>query len=764
MAMICGQMALVQTVSAAQGTGLKVVPALAGTPSVGSPARNGERAPAYGKLKIKEFNDLNGNGVQDPGEPGLPGWTFTINTPKPTLSGPTNSKGIVTVDLLAGAYTVTETPQTGWTQTKPAGGSPQGVTVSFGKTANISFGDHQISGPGTVCVKKFNDLNGNGIRDTDERFMAWPFTITNSNGVATAFRSAVAERDCFSTSAGNYTIAETPQPGWTQTTPTPVGPRTVTVTAGQTTTVIFGNHQGGLTGSLCIAEFDDLNGNGVRESSEPLLSGWVITVVGANGSPITTTTSANKNCLLNLPVGSYTVTETPQPGWTQTTPTPVGPRIVTVTAGQATTVIFGNHQGGLTGSLCIAEFADLNNDGVWSSNEPPLSGWVITVVDRNGKPVSGSPITTTTSTNKNCLFNLPVASYTVTETPQPGWTQTAPLPLGPRTVTVTVGQTTTVIFGNHQGGLTGSLCVAEFADLNNDGVWNPNEPPLSGWVVPVVGANGNPVSGSPITTTTSANKNCLFNLPVGSYMVTEVPQPGWTQTAPLPVGTQTIAVTAGQTTVVVFGNRLVPVVPATGTLCIRNFNDLNANGLKNTKEAYLAGWKFTIANTIAGQPNYGLTTTNLQPDCLTLPVGTYLVAETVKTGWTQTRPYPAYARAVTITVGGTSTLLFGSHKGPLGTLCVNTFNDLNGNGKKDSGEPYMIGWKFVVTGPTPLKIAIGGDPRLSCRPVLPGSYAVTEIARTGWVQTAPKFIRPRTVVVKAGILKTALFGDIRRPS
>jgi hypothetical protein len=67
-----------------------------------------------------KFNDLNGDGIQDANEPGLPNWTITLDDGYmlyPQVTGP-NGEYCFT-GLAAGHYSIYEMGQAGWTQTYP---------------------------------------------------------------------------------------------------------------------------------------------------------------------------------------------------------------------------------------------------------------------------------------------------------------------------------------------------------------------------------------------------------------------------------------------------------------------------------------------------------------------------------------------------------------------------------------------------------------------------------------------------------------------
>jgi hypothetical protein len=72
-----------------------------------------------------KFNDLNGNGLQDSGEPGLPGWTIKITDASGnTHTAITDASGNYSFTVPSpGTYTVAEVSQPGWVQTAPSSGT-----------------------------------------------------------------------------------------------------------------------------------------------------------------------------------------------------------------------------------------------------------------------------------------------------------------------------------------------------------------------------------------------------------------------------------------------------------------------------------------------------------------------------------------------------------------------------------------------------------------------------------------------------------------
>jgi hypothetical protein len=72
-------------------------------------------------------------------------------------------------------------------------------------------------------------------------------------------------------------------------------------------------------GEIHGMKFNDLNHNGVKDSGEPGLPGWTITLTGpSNQTAVTDNTGSY--WFTGLPAGTYTLCEITQPGWVQTTP------------------------------------------------------------------------------------------------------------------------------------------------------------------------------------------------------------------------------------------------------------------------------------------------------------------------------------------------------------------------------------------------------------------------------------------------------------
>jgi serine-aspartate repeat-containing protein C/D/E len=123
-----------------------------------------------GSVSGQVFNDLNGNGVQDPGEPGLAGWRVYLDGNgngqydfwEP--SAVTDANGNYTLTgLRANTYTLAESLRgPGWSQTEPAG-QPYTVTINASgqNLTGLNLGNH-LSGVGPVGPESLVNVNTAG--------------------------------------------------------------------------------------------------------------------------------------------------------------------------------------------------------------------------------------------------------------------------------------------------------------------------------------------------------------------------------------------------------------------------------------------------------------------------------------------------------------------------------------------------------------------------------------------------------------------------
>ncbi len=293
-------------------------------------------------LCVHAFDDANGNGAQDRGEPALADQVFSVSGGRGRPTNLTTAKdGIACAPVPAGAYRVGALPRAGWTPTTPVSVA---VTVVPGRTTDVFFGSRRGGGGGTptgvICVRKFHDLDGNGRQDRGEPGLAgWTFTVIDSGGRASTVKTDEKGDVCLDVPAGKCTVRETPVAGWTVTT---LDTQALVVAPKQTITVAFGNRRTVESGTLCVHKFHDLDGNGLQDRREPGLAGWTFTVADSSGRVSTVKTDEKGDVCLDVPPGRCTVRETPMPGWTATTR---DAQTVAVAPRQTTNVAFGNRRG-----------------------------------------------------------------------------------------------------------------------------------------------------------------------------------------------------------------------------------------------------------------------------------------------------------------------------------------------------------------------------------------------------------------------------------
>jgi uncharacterized repeat protein (TIGR01451 family) len=103
-----------------------------------------------------------------------------------------------------------------------------------------------------------------------------------------------------------------------------------------------------LPATLCVLKFNDLNGNGYKAATEPVLGGVTFTILPAVGPAQTTPATTGQVCW-TVPPGTYTITESgplTTGSWVPSTPvlSPSRSQTVTVVAGQSITLRFGDHR------------------------------------------------------------------------------------------------------------------------------------------------------------------------------------------------------------------------------------------------------------------------------------------------------------------------------------------------------------------------------------------------------------------------------------
>ena len=349
-----------------------------------------------GTIQGEKWNDVNGNGVKEPGEPGLAGWKIILcdtsgRVLDSTRTDPAGNYSFPGVP--AGNYRVKEEGQPGWFQTSVP--VVYNVTVVPGAVnSGIDFGNFEgeidvislptaidvvypdahtetvhLNGPMTVHVKitptgGASDTDFDGLEQVQTEMVQLSLT-----GVSPTLGPLTVHLNSSKTTKGEIEENVNNTPGTLD-----VPPFAPSGTASSFFDVFFeiqgpttmhndvaehvagtihhkppgpcdpyvgnvdvmmldanGNPTGirltrvtfGITGgTICVAKFDDINHNQLRDPDEPPMPnvGFVLTDLATNQTQNQVTDATGVLCFSNLPPGDYRLTEIMPPGYTVSRP------------------------------------------------------------------------------------------------------------------------------------------------------------------------------------------------------------------------------------------------------------------------------------------------------------------------------------------------------------------------------------------------------------------------------------------------------------
>jgi len=413
-------------------------------PGITLPGKQASASIAVIRTSISGFkyNDLNGNGAFNAGEPRLPGWTIYLDANDNNILDPgemstvTNSVGeYLFNNLNPGTYIIREVQQPGWTQTQPGFGAAFKYTVTLNAnapTAVRNFGNRELP---SIRVTKWSDQDNSGsINAPDTRVPNWRFYIDANNnnqldsGEIDALTNSNGDAFFLSLSPGTYRIREVLTPGWLPVLPS-VGYVDVTIAAndGQKTAEFLNVLPNRITG----VKYHDINANGSRDAGEPMLSGWRIYVDLNNnglydgGEPSDITAGDGTYTINGVPIGNWIVREVLVGGWQVTQPSSGFYNVSFPTTGLIQNLDFGNTQ---LVRISGVKFFDRNSNGLLDVDEPLLPGWDIFVdTNMNGVYDLGEPLSTTNANGLYEFYSLTPGTYRVYEIMKEGWYYTAPV-------------------------------------------------------------------------------------------------------------------------------------------------------------------------------------------------------------------------------------------------------------------------------------------------------------------------------------------------
>ena len=725
------------------------------------PNEAGENDPSMialeGMIGDRVYNDLNGNGMDD-ADPALSGVVVFLDSntngaldmgePMDTTDG---SGNYGFANLPAGNYSVmvdVSTIPAGFVLTTAS--NPIALSLFAGEENNgVDFGYQQQDA--TIGDSVFNDADGDGVQAGGKSGLAGVVVYLDLNGNGSLDGGEPSEMtngagayDFTALAAGTYTVNVDPASvpaGFVLTTANL--PLIVNLAAGEDfNDADFGYQQ--QDASIGDFVWNDLDGNGIQDGGEPGLSGVSIYLdlngngVFDGGEPNDTSDGTGAYDIMDLPTGNYTVRlngSSIPAGFVLTSAN--DPTLVSLAAGEDyNDADFGFQQ--QDASIGDRVFNDLNGNGV-DDADPGLSGVTVYLdLNTNGAFDGGEPSDVTDGTGAYDITNLPTGMYSVnidpSTVPAAYVLITANLPMN---VALAAGEDyNDADFGyQRQDGVVGDFV---WNDLNGDGVQDGGEPGFANVTLDLIGdTNGNGAidGGEMVLATLMTDGSGFYSftaLPVGDYIVnltdTNNVLAAYVQTG----GTNPQAVSlakGGSNLGIDFGFQRTD-----GSIGDFVWNDLNGDGIQDGGEP---GFDNVTVDLIedtngngaidGGEPVLDTQTTAGGGfyDFTSLTVGDYLVMVTdtnnvlaayVLTGGTNPLP-------VALVKGGDFNDADFGYQRQDATIGDFVWNDLNGDGVQDGGEPGFDNVTLDLIEDTNSNGVIdGGEPVLDTQTTAGGGF------------------------------------------
>ncbi|MHC1709963.1 MAG: collagen binding domain-containing protein [Methanomassiliicoccales archaeon] len=282
----------------------------------------------------------------------------------------------------------------------------------------------------------------------------------------------------------------------------------------------------------------------------------------------------------------------------------------------------------------------------------------------------------------------------------------------------------------------GSISGMKFNDANSNHAKESSEGGLSGWKIML---DGESFGGFPIhmeATTASDGSYSFSQVPWGTYTISEVQQPGWTQTYPTTV-TYTVVVDGDHLSHpgLDFGNSMP------GKIRAHKIIDSDGDMTTSTDRSPGVGWTFellyqngawnSLGTKVTGSDGYTDFWENLM-------LGNYRMVEVSapNSGYTSAEP-----KDISLTTADQEVAMT-FYNYPLGNITVYKYDDLNGDGNWDGGEPALSGVTINLYEGTisedeePIDTGVtDANGKVSFEDLYLGSYTVEEIISEEWTST-----------------------------
>ncbi len=412
------------------------------------------------------WNDVINDGIQDGGEPGLPGIDVTLSfdfdgdgTVDYTQTDTTDASGnYLFENLPGGTYVVsvdTSDIPDGYVLTADPDSNPDSTsTVNLpagGTNLDQDFGYHNTgASTGSIGDTIYFDENNNGTQDGSD--VGLPGVTVSLSGdidgdgtteTVTTTTDASGTYSFDNLPAGDYTITvdQSTLPGGMSQTEDPDGVNNSTTVVSLGAGEDNDEQDFGYTGSGVIGDtiYFDTDGDGTQDAGENGMPGIDVTIsvdFDGDGTPDYTATvatdAAGTYSFDNLPAGEYTISVDPAslPADVRPSGDPDGTPDNSTTLNLGPGAVNNDQDFGYTGTGSIGDtiYFDADGNGYQSSGERGLSGVRVTLQGDFDNDGTIEAVTTTTDATGTYLFdNLTAGQYTVyvdTTTLPPDLTQT----------------------------------------------------------------------------------------------------------------------------------------------------------------------------------------------------------------------------------------------------------------------------------------------------------------------------------------------------
>ncbi|MCY2954359.1 MAG: hypothetical protein NTU53_20705 [Planctomycetota bacterium] len=548
--------------------------------------------------------------------------------------------------------------------------------------------------------------------------------------------------------------------------------------------------------------YSDLNGNGSQDPNEPAIPNWTVYIdTNADGEfddgePSATADPDGQYVFGDLRPGTYRIALVLEENWMFTAPSD-GYRVATVESDDSSV---GNNFGVPLRPSSVGGIVWMDSDynGIRDeANVVGFGGFTVSLMTGGGVFVAS---TTTDSSGKYRFDGLtPGQSYYVFLHPATGLFFT----LQNRGLNDAIdsdadpitGHTATFVLDPGQIDLTwdvgvllpSSITGSVYLDSNGNGRWDPGETGVGNRIV-YIDTNGDgrfqDDGSEPNRVTGLLSSYEINNLLPGTYRLGLVARDGWQQTAPVG-GWHTITIGSNQiASGYDFGTRGIPETASVGGIV---WNDLNGDGIRNPNSQehgwpdidvclFTASGRLVAATRTNGEGRYHF-------DDL-LPGQTYYI-QVVFTwlkgvfftlqdqGGDDTRDSdvnPVIGKTAVFTLRpGQADLTKDAGVVVAAKIIGFVYNDLDGNGTRDDGEPGLDGRTVYIDANANGHLDAGERSTTSAANgtyvmeyVRPGTYRIAQLPRDGWRLTEPS-TGFHTVMLKPHEVSAPLaFGNARR--